>query len=39
MVAPDVLASIEGSEKMRENLGAISSNIDKTELIVPVVVR
>ena len=33
----DVLASIEGSEKMRENLGAISSNIDKTELIVPVV--
>lgn len=33
----DVLASIEGSKKMRENLGAISSNIDKTELIVPVV--
>ena len=33
----DVLASIEGSEKMRENLGAISSNIDKTEFIVPVV--
>lgn len=33
----DILASIEGSKKMRENLGAISSNIDKTELIVPVV--
>ena len=33
----DVLTSIEGSKKMRENLGAISSNIDKTELIVPVV--